>query len=319
MTGPAAIYLPVPGLDVSPGVRLLETAGFRVHRLDAPELDDAAPRDAVALLAGYDRVGAPLFDALPGLRIVATHSAGYDMVDVDEAWRRGIWVCNLPGGATEEVAVHAFALTLALLRRLPEWQRHVRAGGWDEEIPYPMRRPSTLRCGVLGMGRIGRHFAGLAAAVFGTVLGADPLVPESDWPSGVVRVGVDELFARSDVLSLHAPLTADTRQVADERRLAAMPRGAILVNASRGGLVDEAALLAALDAGRLAAAGLDVLDGEPPPYDHPLLRHARVLTTPHVGYLSTDSLRDYAEAPAANVVAWLRTGRPSSPVVTAGP
>lgn len=319
MTAPTAIYLPVAGLDVSPGVRLLEAAGFRVHRLDTPALDDAAPRDAVALLAGYDPVGAPLFDALPGLRIVATHSAGFDMVDVDEARRRGIWVCNLPGGATEEVAVHAFALTLALLRRLPEWHRHVLGGGWDEEIAYPMRRPSTLRCGVLGMGRIGRHYAGLAASVFGTVLGADPLVPDSDWPSSVVRVGVDELFARSDVLSLHVPLTVDTRRVADDRRLAGMPSGAVLVNASRGALVDEPALLAALDSGHLAAAGLDVLDGEPPRHDQPLLRHPRVLTTPHVGYLSTDSLRDYAEVPAANVVAWFETGRPNSPVVTAVP
>ncbi|MQA82592.1 MAG: C-terminal binding protein [Streptosporangiales bacterium] len=319
MTTPAAIYLPVPGLDVSPGVRLLEAAGFRVHRLGGAALDESAPRDAVALLAGYDPVGAPLFDRLPDLRIVATHSAGYDMVDVDEARRRGLWVCNLPGGATEEVAVHAFALTLALLRRLPEWHRHVLGGGWDDEIPYPMRRPSALRCGVLGMGRIGRRYAGLAASVFGAVLGADPLVPASAWPAEVARVGVDELVDTSDVLSLHVPLTDDTRHVVDGRRLAAMPRGAVLVNASRGALVDEAALLAALDSGHLGAAGLDVLDGEPPRRGHPLLHHDRVLATPHVGYLSDDSLRDYAERPAANVVAWLRTGRPNTPVVTADP
>lgn len=314
MTRPTAVYMPVPGLDVGPGVRLLADAGFLVHHLAGPVVDGEVPRDAVALLAGYDPVDATVMDALPDLRIVATHSAGYDMVDVDEARRRGVLVCNVPASATEEVAVHALALTLGLLRELPRWHAHVRGGAWDEDMPHGMRRPSTLRLGVLGMGRIGRHYARLAAAVFGSVTGADPFVPAVHWPSDVARLGVDELFARADVLSLHLPLTPDSRGVAGAARLASMPPGAVLVNTSRGALVDETALLAALDSGRLAGAGLDVLAAEPPSADHPLLAHDRTLVTPHVGYLSADSVADYARAPARNVVTWYRTGRPETPV-----
>lgn len=312
---PAAIYLPVAGLDVRPGVELLTSHGFHVHEMTTPWLDPTVPRDAVALLAGYDPVGPRLFDELPDLRIVATHSAGFDMVDVEAARRRGIWVCNLPGAATEEVAVHAFAMALSLLRRLPAWHEHVRRGRWDEDIPHRMRRTSRLRCGVLGMGRIGRRFASLAAPVFAAVSGSDPYLPDGEWPAGVVRRDVDELFARSDVVSLHLPLTEGTRGIVTAERLAAMPRDAVLVNTSRGALVDETALLAALEAGALAGAGLDVLAQEPPAPEQPLLHHPRVLASPHVGYLSAESVVDYARTPAENVLTWSRTGRPLTPVV----
>lgn len=313
-TRPAAIYLPLDGVDAGVGTELLEVAGFDVHHLATPRLDDSAPKDAVALLAGYDPVDASMLAALPQLRIVVTHSAGYDMVDVAEARRRDIWVCNVPSAATEEVAVHAFAMALALLRRLPAWDGHVRAGHWDENLPHGMRRPSMLCCGVLGMGRIGCTFARLARGVFGSVVGADPYLPDDLWPADVTRVEVDELFDRSDVLSLHLPLTDDSRGVAYADRLARLPRDAVLVNTSRGALVDEAALLAALDSGRLAGAGLDVLDGEPPAPDNPLLRHERVLVSPHVGYLSAEADAAYARVPAENVLAWYRTGRPNTPI-----
>jgi len=310
---PVAVYRPVPGVDVDLGARMLTDAGFQVHRLPTASVD-GAPRDAVALLVGYDPVDAAVFDAFPKLRIVATHSAGYDMVDVAEARRRGVVVCNLPGGATEEVAVHAFTMALAVLRQLPRWHAYVRGGRWNEDMPHDMRRPSTLRCGVLGMGRIGRRFASLAGVAFGEVLGADPLLPDDAWPSGVARVGVDDLFARADVLSLHLPLSADSAGIVDADRIASMPTGAVLVNTSRGALVDERALLAALDSGHLAGAGLDVVADEPPEPGHPLVNHERTVVTPHVAYLSAQSLADYATWPARNVISWYRTRRAESPV-----
>lgn len=312
---PVAVYLPIAGLDVGPGVALLSDAGFRVVQLDTPALGADSPRDAVALLAGYDPVSSELMDQLPSLGLIATHSAGYDMVDLTAAKARGIWVCNLPDGASEEVAAHAMALTLAVLRQLPEWHRRARRGAWVEDQSVPLRRMSELRCGVIGLGRIGSRYARMATAFFGEVRGVDPYLDDDRWPEGVRRIDHDTAFATCDVISLHVPLTAETALMASAQRLASMPSGGVFVNVSRGALVDEPALVQALDSGHLAGAGLDVLTSEPPPADHPLLHHDGVIVTPHVGYLSAEAAQEYAVKPAANVVTWWQTGRPTSPVV----
>ncbi len=311
---PVALYMPIEGLDITPGVRMLTESGFDVHQLSQPKMETSTPRDATALLAGYDTVDAPLLDELPALKIIATHSAGYDMIDLDAARARGIWVCNLPTGATEEVATHAFALTLALLRQLPAWQHRARDGHWTEDQSMPLRRPSTLTCGVIGVGRIGRRYLELAAGLFGTVLAADPFVPTEDWPSLVQRSDIHKVLHECDVISLHLPLTSGTTSLIDSDSIRHMRPGAILVNTSRGGLVDESALLQALDSGHLAGAGLDVLTEEPPHPSHRLLHHDRALVTPHVGYLTKESEVDYATRPAANVIALLQHGRPHTPV-----
>lgn len=311
---PAAIYMPVEGLDVAPGVRVLEEAGFAVVRLESPSLGPGVPRDAVALLAGYDPVTADLMDQLPELRVIATHSCGYDMVDVAAATARGIWVCNLPDGASGEVATHALALTLGCLRQLPAWQVRVRRDEWVEDLTLPLRRTSELSCGVVGLGRIGGRYARMATAVFGRTLGVDPYLPPGEWPADVERSDHDTIFSTCDVVSLHVPLTDETVGIASAKRIARMPLGSVLVNVSRGALIDENALLRALAEGRLAGAGLDVLIEEPPSPGHPLLHHERVIVTPHVGYLSAEAVVDYALKPARNVVAWAREGRPVSPV-----
>ncbi|WP_347351147.1 C-terminal binding protein [Intrasporangium sp.] len=312
--GATAIYFPVEGLDVGPGEDLLRRAGVTVHHLDEPSLGPDAPRDAVALLVGYDPVGAAVMDELPQLRIIATHSDGYDMVDLEAARERGIWVAHLPDSACEEVAVHALTLTLSVLRRVGDWQRRVREGLWVEDDSIRLRRPSTLTCGVVGLGRIGGRYARLAAPIFGRTLGCDPYLPADRWPAGVAAVDVQTLFSQCDVVSLHVPLTDETRLLASGPRLESLPRGAVLVNVSRGELVDEAALLAALDSGRISGAGLDVLVDEPPAADNPLAAHRRVVLTPHIAYLSQESLARYAAEPAANVVALLEHGRPNTPV-----
>lgn len=311
---PTVLYMPLEGIEVAPALRLLEDGGFDVVRLGAPRLGPDTPRDAVALLAGYDPVTAELMDQLPDLRVIATHSAGYDMIDVAAATERGIWVCNLPDGASEEVATHALALTLSSLRQLPEWQVRVRRGEWIEDPSLPLRRLSELTCGVIGLGRIGSRYARMASAVFGRTVGVDPYLPDEGWPPGVERSDHDSIFATCDVVSLHVPLTEETWRMASAERIAGMRPGAVLVNVSRGALVDEEALLAALDAGRLAGAGLDVLAVEPPSPDHPLLHHTRVVVTPHVGYLSAESGVEYAVKPARNILTWAHDGRPWSPV-----
>jgi phosphoglycerate dehydrogenase-like enzyme len=313
---PVAVYTDWGELDIAPGARALEDAGWEVRTLGSTDADSIArvAADATALCLGYAQVGRALLRRLGRLRIVATLSAGHDMVDVDAAAERGVWVATIPDAAVDEVVGHALAMALALTRHLPSADSEVRAGGWRLDVTSPPRAPSALTFGVLGLGRIGRRAADLARGVFGRVIAHDPHVPADQWPAGVGRLLRDELVARADVLSLHLALTPETQGIVDAELLARMPPGAFLVNVSRGGLVDHAALLAALDAGHPAGAGLDVLDVEPPPADHPAIRHPRVLLTPHTAFLSERSLDLYPRRQAENVLAWQRTGRPLSPV-----
>jgi D-3-phosphoglycerate dehydrogenase len=313
---PVAVYTDWDEIDISSGVRALEAAGWEVRTVGSTDADAIAARagDATALCLGYARVGPELLERLDRLRIVSTLSTGYDMVDVEAAAERGVWVATIPDAAVEEVASHALAMALALVRHLPWVDREVRAGAWTLEIADPPRVPGALTFAVLGLGRIGRRVAELAGGVFGRVVAHDPYVPAGGWPAGVERLERDALVARADVLSLHVPLTAESQALVDADLLARMPRGAFLVNVSRGGLVDHGALVAALDEGRLGGAGLDVLDVEPPPASHPALGHPRVLLSPHAAFLSDASLERYPRRQADNVLAWQRTGRPLFPV-----
>jgi phosphoglycerate dehydrogenase-like enzyme len=313
---PLAVYADVAELDPAPGVALLERHGFRVRVLgtDDPERIAAEAAGAAVLLIGYCPVTAELLDRLPRLRLICTQSAGYDTVDVAAARERGIWVANVPDAATEEVASHALAMALGLLRGLPFLDRRVRAGEWDGTAERP-RRISAATLGIIGMGRIGRRLAGMASGLFGEVLGHDPLAGGAQWPPGVRRVGLRELLSSSDVVSLHVPLTEETRGMLGREELAAMRPGAALVNVARGELVDHDALADLLDSGHLVGAALDVLPVEPPPAGWALLRHPRILFTPHAAYLSEHSAASYVLTQAENAVAWLRTGEPIHVVV----
>jgi D-3-phosphoglycerate dehydrogenase len=316
---PLAVYTDTDDIDPSPGIEILEQAGFRVVRLETRDADEivAAAQDADALLVGYAPVTAEMIARMPRLRIIALLSMGFDNVDVPAATNAGVWVANILGAATDEVAAHALGLALAA-RSVDRAAQSVRAGGWRFDEAPKVTTECTV--GVLGLGRIGRRFAEFAAPMFGEVLGTDPMLPDDDdtrrmlEATGIRRVGFDELLASSDVLSLHVPLTDKTAHLVDAELLAALPAGAVLVNVSRGGLIDEDALLDALDAGRLAGAGLDVLTTEPAASDHPFRTHPRVVLTPHVAYLSTRTSRTYATKQAQNVVACFADGAPHTPV-----
>jgi D-3-phosphoglycerate dehydrogenase len=312
------VYLDVvEGVDLHGAPAILEAAGFDVHcalaRTDQQVI--RAARGARAVLTGDSVVSAEAIARLPDLRIVATCTVGVDHIDLDAARSAGVWVCNVPDAATEEVAVHAMAMVLALIRHLPQFDRHVRAGGWDYLATGALQRPSTLTLGVVGMGRIGRRVATLGQPFFGRVVAHDPYVDDDGWPSDVERAELDEVFASADLVSLHVALTAETQGLVDQRRLGLMRDHGYLVNVSRGGLVDHDALLAALDDGRLAGVGLDVLSAEPPRPNDQLLAHPRVLLSPHVAFLSVDAERGYYRSQAENVVSWWETGRPLTPVV----
>lgn len=280
---------------------LLTDAGHEVHVREG-----AAPpyrsellelvADAEGLLCTLtERIDADVLDAAPRLRAIGLFSVGSDSVDVDGATARGIAVGNTPDVLTDATADLALALILATARRLPEAAANVTGGAWRTWEPLGLLGLELrgARLCVVGAGRIGRA-TGERAAAFGM---------DVDY----VSRGDDLLAAlrRADVVSLHAPLTEQTRHLIDAAALAAMKRGSILVNTARGGLVDQVALAAALASGQLAAAGLDVTDPEPLPADDPLLAAPNVLVLPHIGSATTVARERMAERACRNLLAAL--------------
>jgi D-3-phosphoglycerate dehydrogenase len=294
------------GLDFGPGVAALREAGHEVAVLEAGTAADVAAdaADADALIVGFTEVDAAAIAALPRLRAIATTTVGLNQIDVTAARAADVAVCGLPGLGSEEVAVHALAGMLAMVRELRAAQAAV--SGWDfTQVPTPPRL-SELTLGLYGMGRIARHLAARTRPLFARVVGIDPFVAEDAWPAGVERLAdPDAVFGAANVLSLHAPATPDTRHAVNARTLALMPRGGYVVNVARGELVDPAALLAALDEGHVRGAFLDVTDPEPPGRGDALLRHPRVIVTPHAAFYSTATEREYVMAAVRNVLAAL--------------
>lgn len=264
-------------------------------------------RDATVVLAGAaPRFTGRVLEQLGSCRAIVRYGVGVDSVDLEAARTRAIRVANVPDYCAEEVSDQALALALALVRKLKAGDGLVREGQWAMTTLRPMYSFRDLTFGVLGLGRIGRTLARKARGVGFTVLGHDPAVSADQarrW--GVQRVEQGELLSRSDVLSLHVPLLPTTRHFVDAERIQRMKPGAILINTARGGLVDEPALAAALQSGRLSGAGLDVLEEEPPSPEHPLLQAPNLLLSPHSGWYSESSetrLRQLASAEAARVL-----------------
>jgi phosphoglycerate dehydrogenase-like enzyme len=312
-----AVYTDAGEFGTGPGRSLLEHAGFDVVEAlcRTPEEVIESGEGASALLLGYAPATREVMEALRSLRIVSVGAVGTDTVDLVAARELGIWVCNVPDAATDEVATHALAMALALIRHIPFHDRRTRRGMWTLTGSGPLRRPTEMTLGIIGLGTIGRRVAGFARPVFRRIVGSDPVVPDAAWPDFVERCETEDVFRQSDVLTLHTPLTDQTRHLVDGAHLRSMKEGSYLVNVSRGDVVDLNALVTALDEGRLAGAALDVLPQEPPDPDEPILQHPRVLITPHSAFLSEESNRDYLRNQALNVIAWARTGRPERVVV----
>jgi D-3-phosphoglycerate dehydrogenase / 2-oxoglutarate reductase len=288
---------------------------LRVLQCRTPEEVAAQAGDADVLINQYVPITAEALDALPRCRLVVRYGVGVDNVDVEAAAARGVWVANVPDYGRDEVADHTLALALAVLRGVVALDRSVREGTWDLEAARPLRRLSTLTYGVVGCGAIGTAVAGRAAGLGMRVVGYDlPQVP-SEPP--IERVGLEELLEVADLVSLHAALTAESRHLIGPEALGRMRPTAYLVNTARGGLVDAAALLAALDAGELAGAALDVLEGEPPDdLGWRLARHPRVVATPHAAWYSEEAFHTLKSEVAREALRVLAGESPRSPVNT---
>ncbi len=303
---PIALIGPEP-IRRKPGtyVEILEAAGFSLvypegdRTFDLAQLRRLLP-EADAMMAGGERVPGEVIGLAPKLRVIARTGVGYDAIDLEGATARGVAVTITPGTNHEAVAEQAFGLILAVSRRLAYYDRLIRAGVWERDLVTPVRG-KTL--GLVGMGRIGRAMVPRALAFGMNVIAFDPIHdPEFDVKHGLQRVLFEEVLAASDVLSLHLPATPETRGLIHAGTIAKMKPGAILINTSRGSLVVEADLVAALDSGHLAGAGLDVFDPEPPLPANPLPQHPHVVSSPHVAGIDVKSMDDMATLAAQCMV-----------------
>jgi glyoxylate reductase len=310
--------LPDPG-----AVERLRAAGHEVLLRD--DTRPAGPDELLRLTEGregllampVDRVDAALLDARPQLRFVANFGVGYDNVDVDAATSRGVMVTNTPGVLSDAVADHCVALVLAAARRVVEGDRLMRRGGWtgfSTDLLLGMDLAGAT-AGLVGLGGVGAAVARRLVSGFGMrglYVGRRPR-PELERELALERVELPDLLARADVVTLHLPLTAETRGLIGARELAAMRDGAVLVNVARGPIVDEAALVAALREGRIRA-GLDVFDEEPLPPGHPLLDLETAVLTPHVASAGRRSRAAMAALAADNLLEMLAGRRPPNVV-----
>jgi D-3-phosphoglycerate dehydrogenase len=293
----------------------LERAGYAytfLTTLEGPAASTSlASADAVIALIG-DRWGADEFARLQRCRLFVSPGVGLDAIDLEAAARAGIAVCNQPESCTEEVADHTFALILACVRKVPWLSERVKGGAWDRTLLEPMMRLRGRTLGLVALGRIGRAIARRAAAFGLRTIAYDPYVdPALAREVGTELVSLDRVFAESDIVSNVAPNTAETRGMLGEHQFGLLKSGAIFTSTSRGAVVDEAALLWAIDSGRLAAAGLDVFGQEPPDRSNPLLQRANVLVTPHAAGYSDAVVDDLQRLAVEEITRVFEGGWPS--------
>ncbi|MBX0322134.1 C-terminal binding protein [Halomicroarcula sp. F13] len=267
----------------------------------------AAAEGADALVVDVNTpVTAAVLDELDDLRIVARAGVGVDNVDVAAAAENGVAVTNVPEYCTDEVATHTVTLLLDCVRTVAAYDRDVRDGNWGWERTRPVYRVRGRTLGLVSFGPIARRVREQVRGFDVDVVAYDPYVDEADMAAAdVEKVALDDLYERADYVSLHAPLTDDTRGTIDATALDAMQDHAVLVNTGRGGLIDEEALLDALREDTIAAAGLDVLRQEPPETDHPLTDLENCIVTPHAAWYSEEARADLNATVAANVAAAL--------------
>ena len=301
--------------DVDVERRIIEAAGHglvaKLATASEAQVDEVvAGAQPAAILTCWAPVSDRAIASAEPLRVVARMGVGLDNIGVAEATRRGVWVTNVPDYCVEEVSDHAVALAVSWLRGVTPLDREVRAGKWNPGGAR-LARLSALTAGIIGYGRIGHRTAEKLTGLGMRVLAVPPRTSKP-WPEPAQLVRFDELLARSDVVILHVPLTPETHHLVDTDFLDAMKTGSVLVNVSRGPVVDTSALLSALEHGPMAAAALDVVEGEPNP-PRELVSRPNVILTPHVAFSSTMSIVELRERACQEVVRVLAGEVPRHP------
>ena len=289
-----------------------ECTGMDAYDSVDAAFDDIARYDAVIVRVA--ELDSEVIERAENLTVIAKHGSGLDNVDIAAASERGIVVCNTPGVNARSVAEHAIALQFGVRRNLGAADRHVRAGGWDRSqfVGYELQG-NTL--GLMGFGSIAHETATIAQGIGLDVTIYDPGHPKDELPEGIGYVDeLTDLFAASDAVSLHVPLVDGTYHAVSTEQFKALGEDGILINTSRGGVVDKDALLDALDNDVIAGAGVDNFEEEPPGADHPIYDHDEVIMTPHIAGVTYDSLERMSRSAAANVRAVYEGGLPESTV-----
>jgi D-3-phosphoglycerate dehydrogenase len=306
---------PFPSLDPVRAALAKLDPDLRMSKSNAADDIVAVARDADAVIVCYAQITAAVIGALTRCKVIGRTGLGVDNIDVPAATARGIAVTYVPDYCLREVSDHAMALLLALARKIPLSNSLVQSGRWEMPAVAPLRRLEGQVLGLVGFGNIPRAVAPKAKAFGLTVVTHDPFVSKDVLASaGVEGVSFDDLLARSDFVSVHAPLMPATRGLMNAAAFAKMKKGALIVNTARGPLIDEAALIAALDSGHLGGAALDVVTTEPLAKDSALLGRPNVILTPHTAFYSVEALEELQTKCAIDVARVLAGQPPVYPV-----
>lgn len=286
---------------------------------DRTDPEDVLPRskDTEIILTNKTILSSDIIEQLPALKYIGVLATGYNVVDIEAADERGIVITNVPAYSTPSVAQLVFAHLLNLAHHVGHHTQTVRSGRWASSVDFcywdtPLIELAEMTIGIIGFGRIGQTTAKLAQA-FGMKVIAYDIVKPSSMPRDCQFVELDDVFRKSDVLTLHCPLTTQTEIIVNSRRLALMKKTAFLINTGRGPLVDEQALADALNSANIAGAGLDVLSSEPPKKDNPLLQAKNCFITPHIAWATQAARQRLMKVVVDNVAAFL-AGTPQNVV-----
>lgn len=284
---------PEYGMNTTVHKEVCDKYGIEYEALNCASEDDVIEkcRDADGILDVYIKITPRIIDALPKCKVMVRTGVGYDCIDVDACSKKGVFVCNVPDYCFEEVATHTVALILDICRKTTFYSNEAKKGKWSTPNGYPMKRLSKQTVGFVGFGNIARQAARYISAFGSRIIAYDPYLPASVFSEySATSVSLDELLAQSDIISLHTPLFDSTRHIINKDSIAKMKDGVFIVNTSRGPLICEKDLMEAVESGKVAAAGLDVIEFEPlSGPDHPYFKTGRIVLTPHSAYSSEDS------------------------------
>lgn len=270
--------------------------GFEVviAKCNTPEEIIDIAKDADCIGVNRTKVGKDIISSLDKCKAIIRYGVGYDAVDLDSASEEGIFVCNIPDYCMDEVATHAMALILDLCRKTTFFDRHVRTGQWDHNYGYKMHRLSELTLGLIGFGNISRRLSQFAKSFGFNIISSDPFINKSVFEEyDVEKVTIDEIYKQSDIISLHVPLNESTKHIISKESISKMKDNVMIINTSRGPLINKKDLIIGLESGKIKAVGLDVVEGEPiRDKDDDLYKFDNVVITPHCGFNSYEATID---------------------------